>query len=226
MIRDFISLIYPSVCAACNATLMRHEHTICTKCIFVLPKTNYFKQEENPIVKLFWGRVMIHHACSYYFFEKKSKVQHMIHDLKYKGNTAVGFEMGTLFGAELAKSEKYTDVDLIVPVPLHPDKYSSRGYNQCDFIADGIAKSMKAKSDKQVLHRAMYTESQTRKNHYDRWLNVAEVFETSDQNLENYNHVLLIDDVVTTGSTLVACANTLKQSYSGRLSIATIACAV
>lgn len=226
MIHDFISLIYPTVCAACNATLLNHERSLCTHCIFTLPKTNYHTQDENPIFSLFWGRVEVNHATAYYFFEKKGKVQHMMHDLKYHGNTAVGYEMGYLFGAELKKASKYADVDLIVPVPLHPDKFSSRGFNQCDFIADGIAAGMKVKSDKNVLQRAMYTESQTRKSHYDRWLNVAEVFESSVHAIDKSKHVLLIDDVVTTGSTLVACANALKTSYLGKLSIATIACAV
>jgi ComF family protein len=223
MLNDFISLIFPEVCASCGNSLYKNEETICTWCVYHLPKTNFHLYNDNPIAKIFWGRINIHSAGAFYGFNKGGKVQHLIHQLKYKGRKEIGYTLGKLYGPDLKKAESFSTVNTVIPVPLHPKKIKKRGYNQSEAFASGLADSMAAEPDFSTLYRAKESESQTRKTRFNRWENVETIFRLSDAEKLSGKHILLVDDVVTTGATLEACAQTLGQIPDVKISIATIA---
>jgi ComF family protein len=221
-IEDFISLLYPNVCAACGNSLFKHEEIICTYCLYHLPRTNYHLLEASPLDKVFWGRAQLSHTAALYNFQKKSKVQHLIHQLKYKGRTDVGIYLGKVLGTDLAKTQAFMDVDKVIPVPLHPDKQRKRGYNQSEQIAIGMAKAMNTEMDSTSFIRTVDTQTQTKKSRFARWENVKEIFQvTSASELAN-KHILLVDDVITTGATLESAAHILLSIEGLRLSIACI----
>ena len=225
MLSDFVSLIFPHLCAACDDALRKNEAVICTSCRFKLPKTGFQQQDDNPVARLFWGKANVHAAMALYHFNKGDKVQKLMHQLKYKGHQEVGVELGKLMGAELAAAEAFKEVSAIVPVPLHPRRQRKRGYNQAECIALGVAEVMQVPLDTATLYRAVANQTQTRKGKFERWKNVESIFELRDfKHLEN-GYVLLIDDVVTTGSTLEACVNTLHRIPGVRVGIATMALA-
>lgn len=211
---------------ACGDPLYKKEENICTHCRFHLPKTNFHLIRENPISKLFWGKVNIETATSFYYFNKGNKVQNLLHNFKYKGQSELGTHIGKMFGNDLAQSLFYKTVDLIVPIPLHPAKLKRRGYNQSDFLAKGLAESLDIGWDNEVLKRTVATSSQTQKSRFDRWKNVDSIFELNNSEAQANKHILLVDDVVTTGSTLESAANELLKIPGAKVSIATIAFAV
>lgn len=222
---DFVALLYPRLCGACGDHLNKGEETICLSCQFDLPLTGFHKDPESPIAKRFWGRVPLQQATALYYFSKGGKVQHMIHELKYHGRTDVGEFMGRQLGRELHKDGALADIDAIIPVPLHPKKQRQRGYNQSEHFASGIAQVLQVPVLAEALSRVSYTESQTQKSREDRWLNVKDVFEVTDPTILEGQHLLLVDDVMTTGATLEACAYKLLAVPGTRVSVATIAMA-
>jgi ComF family protein len=223
MLNDFISLIFPQVCVSCGKSLYKNEHSICTYCSYHLPKTNYHADNANPIAKIFWGRINIHSASAYYNFGKGGKVQHLIHQLKYRGQKDIGITIGKFYGFDLKKCDDFNTVDMVIPVPLHPKKKKKRGYNQSEFFATGLAHSMNTETDFTSLFRTYDSETQTKKSRFNRWKNVETVFKLKDENLLSGKHILLVDDVITTGATLEACAKTLLKIPGVKISIATIA---
>ena len=223
MLNDFLSLIFPKVCAACGKSLFKTEESICTYCLYHLPKTNFHLYGDNPVVKLFWGRTGIHSASSLYSFSKGSKVQHLIHQLKYRGKKEIGNTLGKHYGKELKMSPLFSTANVVIPVPLHIQKLKKRGYNQSETFAQGIAEAMNAESSSEILIRTFSSETQTKKSRFARWKNVEEIFKvTAPEKLEG-KHVLLVDDVITTGSTLEACANKILEVPNVKVSVATIA---
>lgn len=225
IIEDFFNLFYPKLCAACGAHLLQQEELVCTQCLYNLPKTNYHRIEENPVEQVFWGRAEIAAATAYFFFEKDSRFAKIIHQLKYRGMKEIGIEMGRIFGAELKETSRFNEVDLIIPVPLHWKKQKKRGYNQSELIASGIAESMGKPIDTDILYRAVETETQTRKSRYRRWENVENIFRVRSADKITGKHILLVDDVITTGSTLESCATTLLKEKNTKVSVATLAMA-
>jgi ComF family protein len=191
-----------------------------------LPVTDFHLHADNPVSQLFWGRVPVHHAASYFYFHKGSRVQHLIHQLKYKGREDIGVYIGRQYGRLLQDSPLFGDVSAIIPVPLHPKKLRKRGYNQSEAFARGLARSMVANVDVYSLIRKEVTDTQTRKSRFKRWENVSEVFDLPDPSSLEGKHVLLVDDVVTTGATLESCIQTLLKPANVKVSIATIACAL
>lgn len=225
MFRDFISLIYPHLCASCSKPLYNNENHICTYCRYRLPKTNFHLEKDNPIIRIFWGKVNIHAATSCYYFNKGGKVQRLIHQLKYAGGKKIGITIGMFLGADLKKAPLFCDIECVVPVPLHRSRRRKRGYNQSDFFAMGLSESMEATNISDNLYRASSGESQTRKTHYERSKNVESAFKVKRPEQLKGKHILLVDDVVTTGATLESCAHALLDVPDTTVSIATIACA-
>jgi ComF family protein len=226
IITDFISLLYPRLCFACGNSLFRHEQVLCTHCLFELPKTNFHNLSENPLDKVFWGRVPVQRTAALYYFIKGGKVQHLVHQLKYKGQKEVGIYTGKLLGNELKTEPEFLTINKVIPVPLHPHKQKKRGYNQSEQFAIGLSESMGIELDIKSFVRTIATETQTRKSRFARFENVKEIFQvTVQKELEN-KHLLLVDDVITTGSTIESCANILLQVPGVRISIASIAYAV
>lgn len=224
MINDFFNLIFPKICFSCNDVLLKHEEVICTSCQFSLPKTNYHLDKENPLNKIFWGRVDVKNVSSFYLFKKKGKIQNLLHHLKYKGAKEVGEKIGELYGFELLNSNWIKDVDIIIPVPLHEKKLKKRGYNQSEYFAKGLSKSTNLPCIVNVLFRKTHSETQTKKSRFNRWENVSEIFDLRDGERIKNKHILLVDDVITTGATLEASVHALKKENC-EVSILTIASA-
>lgn len=176
------------------------------------------------VAELFWGRVPVMYSTSYFYYMKDSRYQNIIHHLKYDGRQHIGLEFGKMFGAELMKTP-LSSTDVIVPVPLHPKKLRKRGFNQSEIIARGMAESMGKKIISGALKRKRYTESQTSRSRYERWENVEGIFRTRKPQLLTGKHILLVDDVVTTGSTLEACASEILKLQGTTVSVATLAVA-
>jgi ComF family protein len=224
MFSDFFALIYPESCAACGQTLLKNEETLCTACIFNLPKTNYWKTKDNPVSKIFWGRIPVENACSFYHFTKGGKVQHLLHQLKYKGNKNAGYFAGKLFGTEL-NNTPFKDIDALVPVPLHLSKIKKRGYNQSELIGQGIAEVMQKPLKTNWLVRKYASETQTKKSRFKRWENVKEIFAVENVSEFESKHLLIVDDVITTGATIEACAQLLLKVKGVKISIVALASA-
>ncbi len=220
---NFLNLFYPRVCNACGRPLFTGEDVICTRCLFKLPQTNFHLHKENPVSRIFWGRVALHSATAFLFFNKGGIVQHLIHRLKYKNKPQVGIYLGRQFGFQLMDSPLFKEVDIIIPVPLHPKKEHVRGYNQSEMIAKGLEQSMNAVSVAGNLVRSVHTSSQTKKSRYSRWENVKGIFEVKNPGQLQGKHLLLVDDVITTGATLEACCETLLQIPDIKLSVASLA---
>lgn len=223
---DLISLFYPRVCLACGNSLFKKEQVLCLSCLYKLPKTGFHLMEDNPVARQFWGKINFESAASYYYFSKGGSVQHLVHQLKYKGYEEIGRYVGRLYGHELLKSPLFNRVSAIVPVPLHPLKLAKRGYNQAECFAEGLAEAMQAELDTRSLVRVRASETQTRKSRFRRWENVKEIFQLTDSAALAGKHVLLVDDVITTGSTLEAAGHVLMQIPGISVSVASIACAM
>lgn len=220
---DFISLFFPVVCVSCGKSLFRNENRICTHCLYHLPRTGFHLINDNPVAKIFWGRVNIQAAAAFFTFTKGGKVQQLIHQLKYKGQKEVGICIGNWYGHELRTNQVFQTIDLIVPVPLHKKKLRKRGYNQSAYFAEGLASSLHIPTDPAILFRSSASETQTKKSRFFRWKNVEHLFYIKNENRIQHKHILLVDDVVTTGATLEACAQALLKIEGVTVSIAAIA---
>lgn len=222
LLHDLIALIYPDICQSCGNVLRKHEDTICSYCLHHLPKTHFHREQNNPVETLFWGRVNIHSAAACYYFHKGSRVQHLMHRFKYKNQKQIGVKIGHLYGMELILSPYFNTVEVIVPVPLHPKKQKIRGYNQSEMFAEGLAKAFNIPVDTGTLQRSFFSETQTRKSRIARWENVRSIFDVEDKHLAG-KHLLLVDDVITTGATIESCVNTLMLIPAVKVSIAAMA---
>lgn len=225
LLLDFIHLIYPNTCLVCGEILVQGEEHICIKCLYKLPKTNYHLQEENQTEKKFWGKVKIEHATAFYSFQKGSSVQKLLHELKYKGKKEIGEVLGKHMAIDLMQCDKYEDIDLIVPVPLHKNRYNKRGYNQSEWIAKGLSAIMEKPIETESLVRLIENTTQTKKAVYERWENTQGIFEVSNSSAFENKHILLVDDVLTTGATLEACVEALLKTSGIKVSIVTLAVA-
>lgn len=221
MFQDLLGIFFPKLCIGCNRTLLRNEDYICSSCNYHLPVTNYHLQKNNPLEKAFWGRVKIEKAFSFLFFKKGNITQHLLHELKYKGNKELGNYLGSIYGEKLQQC--IGDIDSIVSIPLHKSKLKKRGYNQTDFFATGLSSQLKIENLSEYIYKKKANETQTKKNRYERWENVENIFAIKDVTVFKNKHVLLVDDVITTGATIEACSNVLSDAADCKISIASIA---
>lgn len=222
---SLVDLFYPSICAACGHPLFQWEEVVCMHCRSFLPKTGYSTMEENPLARLFYGRVRLKSVTACFFFSKDGKVQHLIHELKYKGNGDVGVFLGQELGKAIKEAPLFQGLDYLIPVPLHPKREKKRGYNQSRMIAQGISEMTGVPVGDDFLVRLVNTATQTHKNKEERWKNVKDIFELHHAAQLEGKYVLLVDDVLTTGATLEACALTLSSVSGITISCATAACA-
>jgi ComF family protein len=221
--RDFVSLFFPKVCLACSDALVKGEQGICTRCMLDLPATDYHLIRENPLMNRLSYRFPLRYALACYRFTKSGKVQHLLHALKYKGKADIGVTLGLIYGEKLLSSGFGSSFDLILPIPLHPSRKRKRGYNQSAMFAQGLSEKLGIPFSDDVLSRRFKTETQTRKTKLSRWENMSDVFTIQSASALESRNVLLVDDVITTGSTLEACAVVLGRSQCSSLSIACIA---
>lgn len=222
---DFVHLLYPNLCLACELKTPPQEALTCVQCQYLLPKTNFHLDKENAFTERFWGRMPLEAGAALYHFTKGGRTQKLIHNLKYNGKKDIGIKLGELYGEQLKASDHFKNAELIVPVPLHPRKEKIRGYNQSDAFAIGLSTSLGIPWMKDVLIRVEYTETQTKKSRAERLENVRRAFQIKKQSELIGRHVLLIDDVLTTGATLEACGEKILTIPNTKLSLATIAIA-
>lgn len=223
--RELLNLIYPNLCLICGESLLRSEKQICLSCIQQIPRTNFHLVPDNPVEKKFWGKVPIFRGTSFYFFQKGSPFQKLLHELKYKDNHDIGIIMGQYAAVDLLQADDFKSVEIIIPLPLHPKKMILRGYNQSELIAKGLAEIMEVPIDTTTLIRTKENTTQTKKSVFERFENTQGIFDVTDTNPLEAKHVLLVDDVLTTGSTLEAAIYALMQIKDIKISIFTLAIA-
>jgi len=223
--KDFLSLFFPNLCLACRQKQAGKENILCLSCQHQLPFTDFHKMPENEFTDRFWGRIALEKGAALFYFTKDSKVQNLIHLLKYGDRPNVGIQLGRLYGSILKTDASLEAIDLIVPVPLHPRKQRSRGYNQSTQFAIGLSESMQIPYLEHALVRTVQTSTQTRKSRLERFENVLLAFQVKEATAISGKHILLVDDVLTTGATLEACAIKLLEVPEVKVSMATIAIA-
>lgn len=224
-IEDLSHLVFPNVCLVCENELLINRKFICSFCENEFNYT-FFELYKHPTVldELFWGRVLVQNTYAYLFFEKGKTEQNLIHALKYNDKKDIGYYFGNRIGGRLASNEKFNDIDALIPVPLHYKKEFKRGYNQSKAIADGISEVLGVKVDDSFLKRSKNTKTQTKQNKFSRWENVQDVFNIDTY--KNYKHIALVDDVITTGSTLEVIISLINKKYPElRVSIISLALA-
>jgi len=220
---DFSHLLFPHNCLGCGTDILPNDSLLCAKCFEGLPYTGFFSQGDNPVEKIFYGRINAAHAGSLLYFTKNSTVQRLIFALKYQGNKEAGFYLGRLIGLELLQCERLSSIDALIALPLNKKKEKIRGYNQALVIAEGISSEWGKPIIQDAVVRKLFTETQTKKGRAARWQNMQDVFEAKNTTELEHKHLLLIDDVVTTGASLEACAATLLKIPGVTISFATAA---
>lgn len=216
-----LHLLFPHVCSGCGSDILSQESMLCMRCMDAMPETNFELHPNNPVEKTFWGRLPVAAATAQYYFTKESLMQHLMHQFKYKGNRDLGLQLGRIMGEQLKKSGRF-DADALIPLPLFPAKEKRRGYNQATVLCQGMAEAMNIPVLDKIIIRPQFTETQTKKGRIERWKNMEGKFELADAAAIKNKHILLVDDVVTTGATLEACGNELLQAENTILSMATL----
>lgn len=218
---SFLHLLFPHVCTGCGNDILNEETVLCMRCVDAMPETNFDIHPNNPVEKLFWGRLPLVGATAQFYFTKESLMQHLMHQFKYKSNKELGLQLGKMMGEQLKKSGRFA-VDALIPLPLFPAKEKRRGYNQATLLCEGMAESMNVPVLYNVIIRPQHTETQTKKGRIERWKNMEGKFILSNGDAISNKHILLVDDVVTTGATFEACGNELLKAENVQLSLASL----
>jgi ComF family protein len=216
---SFLHLLFPHVCDGCGSDLLSKDSMLCLQCTEAIPQTDFEKHPGNPIEKRFYGRLPLEQATASYYFTKESLVQKLVHQVKYKGNKELGIQLGQFMGDLLKRSGRF-QVDAMIPLPLFPVKEKKRGYNQSMLLCEGIKTVFPAPILNKVITRPEHTETQTKKGRIERWKNMEGKFLLTDPAAIAGKHILLVDDVITTGATLESCGSALLEAANVKLSIA------
>lgn len=225
ILSDLLNLFFPRLCLLCQTPLVAGEEQICLRCLRDLPLTRFNSIENNPVTHLFAGKLPFRYATAYLYFEKEGHVQKLIHSLKYHDNRELGYQLGRMAALYYLPSGLFDTVNQLLPVPLHPRRLRQRGYNQAEWIARGISSVTGTPINTTAVARIRQTETQTNKQVFERWQNVQHIFETTDTTGLQGQHMLLIDDVITTGSTLEACAQVVLSAPDTQVSLFGVALA-
>ncbi|WP_264535475.1 ComF family protein [Flavobacterium sp. N1736] len=225
MFNSILNLFFPKVCAGCRKLLLANENVLCTNCRHEMPLTQYHLDTKNEAVKKFYGKIDIEYASAFLYFNKKGIVQELIHNLKYKGREEIGTVLGNWYVEDLKTLNLENPFDIVIPVPLHKRKFRERGFNQVTTFGKALAEGLKINYDDRVLYRKKYSKTQSKKNLLGRSENIENIFDVlSIENHQN-KHVLLVDDVLTTGATLEACSRALLKIPGIKISIVCMAMA-
>ncbi|WP_428741599.1 ComF family protein [Tenacibaculum sp.] len=222
-LKDIFYLFYPNLCVNCEIALLPNEQFLCTVCKNDLPIIDDNKHINVTLTSTFYGRVPVQNVRSFLYYQKRGVTQKLIHQLKYKNQAEIGGFIGNWFGAQLKEAKVFTNVDYIIPVPLHPKKEKKRGYNQVTLFGETMSKILKVEYKPNILIRTSKATTQTLKQRFERFSDSKTKFKLVDTTIFENKHVLLIDDVITTGATLEACANELLKTKNITISIATMA---
>ena len=222
-LRDLFSLFFPNFCFGCKDGLLKGEEILCTRCLGELPKVNYLSMQDNPLVNRFVGRVPVQYGWSLLKFQKTGIVQNLLHELKYNNHPEIGERLGKVLGVRLIELGLKSEIDFLIPVPLHKNRKRVRGYNQSAMISKGLSDVLEKPFSDEVMVRTSSTKTQTKKSKIERWENVSNAFQVVKQGAINGKRVLLVDDVVTTGATTEACARSLLHAGASIVSIACLA---
>lgn len=227
IIHSITQLLFPQLCNGCGSDLVTGKHLLCVKCTGNLYATNFADMPGNPVEKMLWGRLPVQAATAIYYFSKNSLLQRLIHQFKYRNNRALGIYCGELMGSALSTAQRYALPEALVPLPLFHDKETKRGYNQASLLCEGMATVLKIPVIYNAVRRIHYTDTQTHKTRMERWQNVEGVFIAPGHEALNGKHILLVDDVITTGATIEACGNAILEDTKGiSISVAALAVAV
>lgn len=214
--------IFPHHCNGCGTDVLSNDQLLCAKCLYELPETNFANIYNNVIERNFYGRLQIEQATASFYFTKESLMQHLVHQLKYKGNQAIGVYLGKMLGKQLLQSNKYNAVDVIVPLPLNAKREFKRGYNQAAVICKGITEVFSKPINTTAVARKIFTETQTHHTRIERWQNMDGVFTVINKSAIEGKHILLVDDIITTGATIEACGKVILDAGATCLSVAAV----
>ncbi len=220
-----VSSFFPAVCLGCSDKLLHQELHICTHCRHNLPFTSFQKHAQNPVMNSFYGRVLLENATALLHYKKNGMVQQLVHQLKYKGQQEIGTVFGNLLGNDLKNETSYQSITHVIPVPLHKKRFQKRGYNQVTTFGKQLATHLQANYVDDVLVKVSNNKTQAFKKRAARWMTTQHSFEIENAEKLEHAHILLVDDIITTGATLEACANALKKIPNIKISIATMSIA-
>ncbi len=223
MLKNLLNLLFPKLCNGCNSLLLHHEIIICSSCRHGLPLTQHHKLEYNYTTKKFYGIISVEFCASMLYFHKEGMVQNIIHNLKYRNQQKIGTVLGNWYAEDLKEISKKHGFSEIIPVPLHKKRLQERGYNQVTTFCEALAKNLQISFNDSLLHRNLYSKTQTKKNKEQRNKNAKSLFDVTFTEADYGKHFLLIDDVITSGATLEACAKALLKIPDAKISIVTIA---
>ncbi len=220
--KDIYNLFFPELCLACATVLTNNENIVCTSCRFELPETHFTKQKNNTIEKIFVTRLDVVEATALLYYKKGGLVQNLIHNLKYNGHQEIGVFFGEWLGNEILSSNRFKSLDYIIPVPLYKKRLQERGFNQVTLFGKKLSNILDVPYKDSVLIRETESVKQSKKSRLERWQNVNHIFKLTEKNSFKNKHILLIDDILTSGATIESCYNCLKQIENIKISIATM----